>query len=238
MTEWSKPPKWEPVGQGIAPRGDGFADFLTITEGKQKPPWWEPIGGKLSVDERVEHIMYLVLDGKWRRGRSVLELSREWGVAPANVTQAHAAALRFLRIFAGQEEHIRDSILQMIESGIEMAEKAKGHLVSRDGIEEFDNPDLKVRLEYLRFYVEMLGLIPKEKPAGEGPSEDVPLEELGNVLGKIGFQIVRKQPEVGSTPDRRDDDTEAEQSAEDPQPGGARGKRKRRSPEGSGQAET
>lgn len=82
---------------------------------------------RLSKEERVEHVIGLMVSGRWVTGKTAPELARKWGLKPNTVEHDAAEASRRIRDLVDPQERaeLKARFLAKLEGVLDAAIKAR-----------------------------------------------------------------------------------------------------------------
>lgn len=156
------------------------------------------------LDEITKKIIDMMIDGTWKTGKSHRQLLQEYpDRSPTQIRQCSSAAARFMRICRGEEDEIRERILQELDRGIELALEAE--TVHYDQVAgEFrttKQPNLAAHEKYIARQADIHGLLTRDPKRPQTEKVDVPLDELTRVLDLLGYDVIKRKDETNGSSD-------------------------------------
>ena len=144
----------------------------------------------MNVDQQIDHIVKLMLEGEWKGSRSHRELADAWGCHPRTVGDRAIAAAAVCRRMGGNVEAMVRAKLAELEHLIEVAMDLQRPVVVDKQVELYPAPDVKAARAALRDYLEVLGAFnhTKHVEVTEKPMDKMSDEEIWKRIEELRAQ--------------------------------------------------
>ncbi len=146
------------------------------------------------TDRAHARIVTLMLDNEWEPSTHTAELAERFGLTEHALRNVASNASRFIRL---SSEFSRDKIRTRILLGIDRGERLS--LDARKIVYDAEDkkfrscgqPDLVAYARFLSLRCDVYGLLEHKRDAPQ-ETQDVSLEELQQVVERLGFNLVRR----------------------------------------------
>jgi hypothetical protein len=141
----------------------------------------------------VEEIKDLMLEGKWRPGKSHRELAKKYGVQTGTIRSWTAEAGRYLRIVFGDEDTVREQLLAHIDQYLELCghdERAIYDLATKEWA-TYEITNLGALFKGIELKCKIHGLLARPIDEDRANRQDVPLDEVVRLLEAQGITCVK-----------------------------------------------
>lgn len=125
----------------------------------------------MSRDEKIDHILKMMLEGEWKGCRSHRELAAGWSCHPRTVGDLAQSAADIKRRLAGDAEKMVHAKLAELEHIAEVAMNLQRPVIVNKQVELYPAPDVKAAEKAVRDYLEVLGAFNHVRKVQEQPAE-------------------------------------------------------------------